>query len=189
MAGISAMLDDQVLVDLARGGDLSVREELFRRHYSVAYRVARRALGHDEDALDAVQDGFLKAVRHLHDFDGRSGFRTWLLKIVTNAALDLGRKRRRRPACYLDEATFEDSATAFSEDPSLRLRREDLRRDIDAALAKIRPEKRLTFVLFAEAGQTYKEIAEIQNIPVGTVMSRINDVRSRLQAHLDGAEL
>src|SRR5262249_61279963 len=92
---------DETLVELARRGDRSACEELFYRHRGVAYSVAYRCLGHEQDAQDAVQDGFLKAVAHLSDFDGRSGFRTWLLRIVTNAALDSGRKRRRRPTVGL----------------------------------------------------------------------------------------
>ena len=70
---------DEVLIDLARSGEPGAREELFRRHFAIAYRVAYRLLGQEQDAQDAVQEGFLKALRHLDDFDGRSGFRTWLL--------------------------------------------------------------------------------------------------------------
>ncbi len=88
--------DDEALVRLARQGNRSACEELFQRHRGFVYRVAFRLLGHEEDAKDAVQDGFTKAFAGLSAFDGRSGFRTWLMRIVTNAALDLGRKRGRR---------------------------------------------------------------------------------------------
>jgi len=77
---------DETLVQRSRRGDGVAREELFRRHFGVAYRVAYRLLGHEQDARDAVQDGFLKAVTHLDDFNGRSEFRTWLMVIVNNAA-------------------------------------------------------------------------------------------------------
>src|SRR5262245_39162202 len=95
---------DEALVAQACAGDRAAREELFRGQFGMAHRVAYRLLGHEQDALDAVQDAFLKAVLHLEDFDGRSGFRTWLLRIVTNAALDSGRKRRRRSTIPLDSA-------------------------------------------------------------------------------------
>src|SRR3954469_14116129 len=88
---------DETLVHRARQGDRSASEELFRRHWETSYRVAYRLLGHDQDTLDAVQDAFLKTFKNLKDFDGRSGFKTWLIRIVTNAALDTGRRRRRRP--------------------------------------------------------------------------------------------
>jgi RNA polymerase sigma-70 factor (ECF subfamily) len=180
---------DDVMIGLARQGDLAAREEIFRRHFGIAYRVAHRLLGHEQDALDAVQDGFLKALVHLEDFDGRSGFRTWLLRIVTNAALDVGRKRRRRSTVSLDDGGDPSQklelAGAF-EDPAGGLYREDVRRVIDAALERLSPSTRSTFVLFAEAELSYKEIAECQELPIGTVMSRLHYARQKLQSYLDG---
>jgi RNA polymerase sigma-70 factor (ECF subfamily) len=179
---------DETLVDLARKGDRPAREELFRRHYGVACRVAQRLLGHEEDARDAVQEGFIKAVRHLDHFDGRSGFRTWLLRIVTNAALDAGRKRRRRASLRLDDGPSNGTDAAVDDDPARGLHRQDLRRALDAALNRLSPATRSTFVLFAEAELSYKEIAACQDVPVGTVMSRLHYARQKLQAYLDGVE-
>ncbi len=84
--------DDHLLAQNA-AGDREALEELFRRYRGVAYRVAYRLLGQEADALDAVQDGFLKAFTHLSAFQGRSSFKTWLLRVVSNSALDLGRQR------------------------------------------------------------------------------------------------
>ena len=179
---------DETLVELARGGDRPAREELFRRHWEIAYRVAYRLLGHEQDTLDAVQDGFLKAVTHLGDFDGRSKFGTWLLRVVTNAALDAGRKRRRRPALRLADAEL-DAVQAAAEDPARRLQNDDLRRTLDAALDRLSPPIRASFVLFAEAGLSYKEIAECQDVPVGTVMSRLHYARRKLQLYLEGIDV
>jgi RNA polymerase sigma-70 factor, ECF subfamily len=182
------MTPDETLVDLARRGDRPAREELFRRHWDVARRVAYRLLGNEQDALDAVQDGLMKAVVHLDAFDGRSGFRTWLLRIVTNAALDSGRKRRRRPALRLVDAEGEISEAAVQDDPARGLHRDDLRRVLNAALDRLSPETRATFVLFAEAGLSYKDIAECQDLPVGTVMSRMHYARHKLQSYLEGID-
>lgn len=179
---------DEALVGLARGGDRSALEELFRRHSSVAYRVAHRLLGHEHDARDAVQDGLLKAMIHLDAFDGRSGFRTWLLRIVTNAALDSGRRRRRRPTLGLGEPGLGGVEPSVDDDPAVGLRRRDLERALSAALDRLGPENRAAFVLFAEAGCSYKEIAAIQNKPIGTIMSRLHYARQKLQAHLEGVD-
>ena len=65
-------------------------------------------LGNEADALDAVQEGFVKALTHLSGFQGRSSFKTWLLRVVSNAALDLGRQRGRREAVSLDVTPLED---------------------------------------------------------------------------------
>src|SRR6516164_6255390 len=89
--------DEQLLAQYAAGDRLAL-EELFRRYRQPAYRVAHRLLGNEADALDAVQDGFVKVLTHLPAFEGRSSFKTWLLRVVSNAALDLGRQRRRRAA-------------------------------------------------------------------------------------------
>src|SRR4051794_16161232 len=123
-----AMATDESLVRLAREGDRSAREELFRRHWGGAYRVAYRLLGHDQDAQDATQECMIKALSHLNDFDGRSGFRTWLLRIVTNAAFDAGRRRKRRATASLGGSEGEGIGwePAVDDDPALNLRRQDL---------------------------------------------------------------
>src|SRR5438445_13516840 len=132
-ASIGQMATDDSLVQLAREGDRSAQEELFRRHWNTAHRVAYRLLGHDQDAQDATQECMIKALSHLNDFDGRSGFRTWLLRIVTNAAFDAGRRRKRRATVGL--AAPEGEAIGFEpaveDDPTLALRRQDLRKVLD----------------------------------------------------------
>src|ERR1700730_12486389 len=102
-AGIAMVVpgDEQLLAQAALG-DRDAQDELFRRYRSVAYRVAYRLLGNEADALDAVQEGFAKALTHLPGFQGRSSFKTWLLRVVSNAALDLGRQRGRREMLSLD---------------------------------------------------------------------------------------
>ena len=188
-----AATDDEALVRLARQGSRPACEELFQRHRGVAYRVAFRMLGNEQDALDAVQDGLLKAFSRLGDFDGRSGFRTWLVRIVHNAAIDLGRRRGRGTLfkTWGGFGTFSGRGddpgppepVAPGDDPSRGLQREDLRKSLDAALGRLSPRLRAAFVLYAEAGLSYKEIADTLEIPIGTVMSRIHEARQKLQAN------
>ncbi len=182
---IGVVTPDETLVDLARKGDGSACEELFYRHRVVAYRVAYRLLGHEQDAQDAVQDAILKALAHLRDFDGRSGFRTWLLRIVTNSALDAGRRRRRRSTLTLVDGEVKGMEPVSQDDPAKGMHQQDLRRRLDTALNRLRPPIRATFILFAEAELSYKEIAEIQDLPIGTVMSRLHYARQKLQSYLD----
>src|SRR5438132_14204602 len=98
---LPAPSDEQLLARLA-SGERDALEELFQRYRGLAYRVAYRLLGHEADALDAVQEGFIKALTRLDSFQGRSTFKTWLLRVVSNAALDLGRQRGRRETVSLD---------------------------------------------------------------------------------------
>src|SRR5258708_18770956 len=86
--------------DLARGaadGDRAALETLLARHLDQIHAVCRRVLGHPEDALDATQEALIAIARGIARFDGRSRFTTWMYRVATNAALDEGRRRSRRP--------------------------------------------------------------------------------------------
>src|ERR1700731_3108690 len=102
--------NDEQLVTRAAQGDREALNELFQRYRLLAYRVAYRLLGNEADALDAVQEGFVKALTHLDGFEGRSSFKTWLLRVVSNASLDLGRQRGRREILSLDGVLARDAA-------------------------------------------------------------------------------
>jgi RNA polymerase sigma-70 factor (ECF subfamily) len=178
--------DSQLLARLA-GGERVVLEELFERYRLPAYRVAYRLLGHEADALDAVQEGFVKALSHLDSFQGRSSFKTWLLRVVSNAALDLGRQRGRREVLSLDAPDGSDAEALHPlapGDPTDRLHQNDLRRLLDQALASLPEAQRRTFVLHADGGLSYREVAEVMEISIGTVMSRLFYARQKLRAYL-----
>lgn len=178
--------DEQLLARFAQG-EREAFEELFRRYRLLAYRVAYRFLNHEADALDAVQEGFMKALTHLQGFRGRSKFKTWLLRVVSNAALDIGRQRGRRAAARFEAPELEgDNAERILtlQDPALGLERADLRRLLDQALATLPESQRKTFVLHADAELNYREVAEVLGISIGTVMSRLYYARQKLRAYL-----
>ncbi|MBM3984038.1 MAG: RNA polymerase sigma factor [Planctomycetes bacterium] len=175
---------DAALLARFAGGDRAALDELFRRYRSVAYRVAYRLLGREADALDAVQDGFVNALARLDRYGGRSSFKTWLLRVVCNAALDIGRQRRR--AERVPQAPADPSPDRFGPDDELPpadagLQRADLRRIIDAALARLPLPQRQTFVLHVEGELTYREVADALGISIGTVMSRLFYARQKLK--------
>jgi RNA polymerase sigma-70 factor (ECF subfamily) len=176
--------DDQLLAEHSRGNNGAL-EELFCRYRGVAYRTAFRLLGQEADALDAVQEGFLKAFTHLSAFQGRSSFKTWLLRVVSNAALDLGRQRGRRELRSLDGlATGDQEPPLTIEDPAQGLERADLRLLIREALNSLPEAQRQTFVLHADGELSYREVAETLNISIGTVMSRLFYARQKLRLFL-----
>jgi RNA polymerase sigma-70 factor (ECF subfamily) len=181
-----APTDEQLLARFVQG-DRQALDELFRRYRALAYRVAYRLLGNEADALDAVQEGFVKALTHLRGFQGRSSFKTWLLRVVSNAAVDLGRQRGRREAGSFDgfaAADPERGPPRVDDDPALGLVRADLRRLLDQALATLSKAQRQTFVLYAEAELSYRQVAEVLGISIGTVMSRLYYARQKLRAYL-----
>jgi RNA polymerase sigma-70 factor (ECF subfamily) len=178
--------DDDLLGRFARG-ERAALEELFRRYRQPAYRVAYRLLGNEADALDAVQEGFVKALTHLSGFQGRSSFKTWLLRVVSNAALDLGRQRGRREAMSLDANPNGETVHVqllTMDETGQGLDRAELRVLLDQALGVLSSVQRQTFVLYAEAGLSYREVADAMGTSIGTVMSRLYYARQKLRAFL-----
>jgi RNA polymerase sigma-70 factor, ECF subfamily len=186
----TAPSDEQLLARFA-AGDRTALDELFTRYRVPAYRVAFRLLGNEADALDAVQEGFVKALAHLEGFEGRSSFKTWLLRVVSNAALDLGRQRGRREAQSLDALlSGEDLPRSLltGDASAAGLEQADLRALLLQALASLSEVQRQTFVLYADAGLSYREVAEALGISIGTVMSRLYYARQKLREYLSERE-
>lgn len=177
--------DDELLARY-QAGQRDALDELFRRYRLLAYRVAYRLLGNEADALDAVQEGFVKVLVHVGSFEGRSSFKTWLLRVISNAALDLGRQRSRQDYLSLDapEVEEQDQQPLTDSNPATGLERADLRLLLDEALATLPAPQRRTFVLHADAELSYREVAEVMEISIGTVMSRLYYARQKLRAFL-----
>jgi RNA polymerase sigma-70 factor, ECF subfamily len=178
---------DNQLIARAVRGDQWALDELFQRHRDSAYRVAYRLLGNMEDAFDAVQDGFIKALRRLNGFENRSTFKTWLLRVVSNAALDLGRQRRRRDelnALATERAIVEGGMTPDHLDPCREAEESDLRQAVAEALSHLPETQRQTFILHVDGGLSYREVADAMGISIGTVMSRLYYARQKLKGLL-----
>jgi len=174
---------DDALLARHRAGDALALNALFLRHRDAAYRVAYRLLSHKEDALDAVQDGFVKAMQHIGRFEQRSSFKTWLMRVVSNAALDFGRARRRRDQLKAAAGGQLDPEPPGHE-PQVMLEGTELRERLDGALQRLPEQQRRTFVLHMDGGMSYREVAEALEISVGTVMSRLFYARQKLKALL-----
>jgi RNA polymerase sigma-70 factor, ECF subfamily len=169
------------LVERAKSGDRTALDRLLRDQQPAIYAVCRRITGNDADALDATQEALIAVVRGLHRFDGRAKLSTWVYRIATNASLDELRRRRRRPVATIDaddgrepveEADVAGQVTA--------------RLDTDAALATLTPDYRAAVVLRDLCGLDYAEIADVLDIPPGTVRSRIARGRAAIADHLAG---
>jgi RNA polymerase sigma-70 factor (ECF subfamily) len=177
---------DHALLKRYSEGDRSVLDELFRRYRAMSYRVAYRLLGREADALDAVQNGFVKALRNLQHFRGDSSFKTWLLRIVSNAALDIGRQRQRESR--IPQSPADNPPDLYGPGclppADTELLRADLRLKIEEALAQLPESQRQTFVLHVDGGLSYREVAETLGISIGTVMSRLFYARQRLKTLL-----
>jgi RNA polymerase sigma-70 factor, ECF subfamily len=178
--------DDPDVLAAARRGDREALESLLVGHYDRVHALCRRMLGNEADAIDAAQDALLSAVRAITRFDGRSSFGTWLYRIATNACLDELRRRRRRPVVGLPGELDDDGDRSGLSRPAFGAGGRDpaddatTRVDVEAALRRLAPEHRLALVLRDLCDLTYEEIADIVNVPIGTVRSRIARGRAAL---------
>jgi RNA polymerase sigma-70 factor (ECF subfamily) len=165
--------DDRALALAAAGGDRRALERLLDRHTDLVHAICRRIVTDPDDALDATQEALIAAARGIARFDGRSRFTTWLYRIATNAAIDELRRRRRRPIPH-DE--LPEPAGAVRDATSAV----DARLDVDAALALVPEDFRVAVVLRDLCDLDYAEIAEVLDLPPGTVRSRIARGRAAL---------
>jgi RNA polymerase sigma-70 factor (ECF subfamily) len=181
------MPSDEELIERIRQGEREAYQVLVEKYQQRMYAVAYGLLGNREDALDTVQEAFVKAYRSLAKFKGESSLYTWLYRITVNAAIDLERKAGRREEVEFrdeiepDEEKGEYPAAPLSESPAERLMRKELGGLIDDAIQKLPSEQRTAIVLREIEGLSYKEIAGIMKCSEGTVMSRLHYGRKKLQ--------
>jgi RNA polymerase sigma-70 factor (ECF subfamily) len=172
------MEPDEILIERTLHGDLSAFEALVERHRGIVFRVAARIVGPD-DAEDVSQDTFLRAFHRLDQYRGAATFRTWLLQITRNTALNALARARRRPTEPADsspEAPDQDPV----RQPVMELERQERQQRLELKLAGLRPEYRALLVLRDLEGLSYNEIADVLEIPLGSVKGRLHRARSEL---------
>jgi RNA polymerase sigma-70 factor, ECF subfamily len=166
---------DSDLVRVAIAGDLRGFELIVERYRDVVLRVAARIAG-DEDAEDVAQDAFLRAYHRLARWRGDGEFRTWLLRIAHNAALDNVASRRSGDVQFADTAADEPDAPERT--PAARLEAVERRRRLDLKLKALSPPHRTVLVLRDVEGLSYNEIADVAGMPVGSVKARLHRARA-----------
>lgn len=181
--------EDFRLVALAQGGDMNAYDELVTRHRGKVYAMIRNMVKNDADAWDLSQEAFIKAWKALPRFEARARFSTWLFRISHNVVYDWVRKRKIESAGELNDEIFDrdkidasaKTAPAFVDTPDDALANRELRDTIEEALGKLSVEHREVVVLKDVQGLSYKEIAEVMECTLGTVMSRLYYARQKLQ--------
>ncbi|MDH6119677.1 RNA polymerase sigma-70 factor (ECF subfamily) [Kitasatospora sp. GAS204A] len=162
-------------------GDQAAFGLLVRRHRDRLWALAVRTLSDREEAADALQDALVSALRAAHTFQGRAAVTTWLHRIVVNACLDRARRAGSRRAGSLDEEPGRlDSLVPAAEPAEALVLRQELRRELGAALAGLPADQRAALVLVDMQGYPVAEAAELLGVPVGTVKSRCARGRARL---------
>lgn len=173
--------DDRALIRACLRGRKEAFGELMRRYQDQLYNVVFRMLDNAEDANDVVQDSFLNAYQSLRKFQGDAKFSTWLYRIAVNSAIT-HRRKQKQPRSLLD-ANGRLEATDRSEEgqPGKVMERNERERIVHDALSRVSPEFRIVLILKELDGQKYEEIAEVLQVPIGTVRSRLHRARMELR--------
>ncbi len=186
--------EERRLISSAQRGNIDAFNALVRLYEGRVYNLCYRMLGDGDSAADAAQEAFISAFRNLKQFRGGS-FRSWLLRIATNACYDVLRSRQRRPTVSLDQDTDEEGESAPlqiadpGESPDDLALRAELAQAIQQALDQLPDEQRAVVVLCDVEGLPYDEIAQIVNANLGTVKSRLSRGRARVRDILRAGEL
>lgn len=179
---------DSELITRHLAGDGRAFDEIVTRYERRVWAICLRMTGDVEDARDAMQDAFITALRSLGSFRGDAQLSTWLHRVAVNASLDVIRRRTRRRTEPMDETVERASEEPGPDEEADRaLRAAEVRR----ALALLAEDHRTVIVLHDLQGLQYPEVAEVLDVPVGTVKSRLHRARlelAKLLGHLKDVE-
>lgn len=180
--------DDQSLIDACRLGRTEAFGELVRRYQDRLYPTVFRLCGSTEDALDLLQDAFLRAFEKLGSFHGESSFYTWVYRIAVNLALSDRRKHRHVHVGPLarGETSLDPPGDPEATDPGRPLELRERDDAVRAALAALADDHRAVVILKEYDGLRYEEIAATLGVPIGTVRSRLHRARLELRDRLQG---
>ena len=167
--------------DHSQTGEMTSFEEAMLPHLDAAHNLAKWLLRNEQDAQDVVQEAYLRAFRSFSGFHGGNG-RAWLLTIVRNTSYTLLKKNRAADFTTFDEEIHASSDESVS--PATTLEHTEDAELIKEAINELPAEFREILVLRHQQGLSYKEIAEIAQIPPGTVMSRLARARGKLKEYL-----
>jgi RNA polymerase sigma-70 factor (ECF subfamily) len=181
--------DDHRLIADCLKGETAAFGELVRRYQDRLFNTVFRLVDSAEDAQDVVQEAFLHAYQSLDRFKGDAQFFTWLYRIAVNSAISLKRKQRAVVSLHVDRegqgSVPEPHDSSEYSRPHEALERADEERRIQAALNRLSPEHRAVLILKDLEDQKYETMAEILQVPIGTIRSRLHRARLELRDVLE----
>ncbi len=179
---------DAQLITLSQAGSLRAFQELVRRYQHRLFGLCYRLLGRHHDAEDASQEAFLRAYRALSRYDPGRPLDRWLLTIAANCCVSVLRRRRSRPdeVGPLPAEERADRAGSAASVPELAQAHE-FAQALASAIAELPQTYRTPFVLFQQEDMRYEDIAQVLDLPLGTVKSRVHRAREQLYQRLSRA--
>jgi len=189
-------IDEAVLVKQCQQGDSAAMERLILRYQNRIYNIILKICAHPDDAAELTQDTFVKIIENINKFEGRSGFYTWAFRIAVNLTLNYCRRNVKLGFRSLDAEQAQHNGQArqllrqfLSDDSSLEpavvAQNKEMHEIAVRALTQLDDAQRAVVVLRDIEGMNYAQIAEVLDIKLGTVRSRLSRARSRLRQILE----
>ncbi len=176
--------EETEMISRCQQGDQGALKEIFDKYHKKVYRIAYGVVRQREEALDVVQEVFIKLFRSIKNFKKRSNFYTYLYRMVMNTAIDHKRKAGKQLMASLnEEGSFEPSDEA-EKGPERILLQKELEERVKLAMDKLPAEQRAALIFRDVEGLSYQEMAEAMGCSIGTVMSRLHYGRKRMQESL-----
>jgi RNA polymerase sigma-70 factor (ECF subfamily) len=176
--------DEAELISRCQKGDQDAFKEIFDHYHKKVYRIAYGVVRRREDALDIVQEVFIKLFHSIRNFKGKSHFYTYLYRIAMNASIDHTRKMGKFPSSSLDEEGSIQLSERAEKRPDQILLHKELERRVNMAMEKLPTDQRMALILREGEGFSYQEMAEAMGCSIGTVMSRLHYGRKKIQEFL-----
>lgn len=183
--------DDHTLVEAAKSGDRRAFQLLFERYERKVYAVAHGFLRNPEDALDVVQDAFIKVYRYLPNFEGQSSFYTWLYRITANLCIDHLRRNTRKKDVEFDDRIRHDGDQESSAvdalpasilgSPGEAVENKEILAAVEDSLKYLSDKHRAVIVMRELQGLSYADMAKAMGCSKGTIMSRLFHARRNMQ--------
>ena len=183
-------MEETKLLELAKNGDRNALAQLVKDNEQTVYNFSFKVCRDRDKAEHIMQETFFSMIKSLHQFDGNSKISTWLYRIVSNHCLMLARKDKTRTFVSIDndDELYEDKYTAdWSSIPNQNLENEELKRILDESIDKLSPEYRFVFLLRDVEGLSTEETAELTELSVPAVKSRLHRARAFLRKELNKA--
>jgi RNA polymerase sigma-70 factor (ECF subfamily) len=183
-------MEEQILVKSAKNGDRKALAQLVKNNEQTIYNFSFKICRDKDKAEHIMQETFYSMIKSLHQFDGNSKLSTWLYRIVSNHCLMLARKDKTRKFVSIDndDDLYEDKYTAdWSSIPNKNIENVELKRILDESIDKLSPEYRIVFLLRDVEGLSTEETAQLTELSVPAVKSRLHRGRAFLRKELNQA--
>jgi len=173
--------EETEMISRCQQGDQEALKEIFDKYHKKVYRIAYGVVRHREEALDIVQEVFIKLFHSIKNFKGKSHFYTYLYRMVMNTAIDHARKTGKQFIASLDEEGSFEPSDELEKGPERILLQKELEERVKGAMEKLPAEQRAALIFRDVEGFSYQEMAEAMGCSIGTVMSRLHYGRKRIQ--------